>query len=153
MLATATIRGDYGNGEARRAALGANYGPVMRIVNQRLNGSAAYAPAASTRSVNVTVRNGDTMSGIAKRTGLWPLSAWSVPSGNINLIYPGNIVTYRGTATSTSSGSIATGGRVHIVKSGETLSDIFGANGWQRVAQLNNLANPNLIYPGQQLRY
>ena len=152
VLATATIRGDYGNGEARRAALGANYGPVMRIVNQRLNGSAAYAPAASTRSVNVTVRNGDTMSGIAKRTGLWPLSAWSVPSGNINLIYPGNIVTYRGTATSTSSGSIATGGRVHIVKSGETLSDIFGANGWQRVAQLNNLANPNLIYPGQQLR-
>lgn len=153
VLATVTIRGDYGNGEARRAALGANYGPVMRIVNQRLNGSAAYTPAASTRSVNVTVRNGDTMSGIAKRTGLWPLSAWSVPSGNINLIYPGNIVTYRGTATSTSSGSIATGGRVHIVKSGETLSGIFGANGWRRVAQLNNLANPNLIYPGQQLRY
>jgi len=76
-----------------------------------------------------------------------------VSFGNLNLIYPGNIVTYRGTATSTSSGSIATGGRVHIVKSGETLSGIFGANGWQRVAQLNNLANPNLIYPGQQLRY
>lgn len=129
-LATATIRGDYGNGETRRAALGANYGPVMRIVNQRLNGSAAYAPAASTRSVSVTVR-----------------------SGNINLIYPGNIVTYRGAATVASSGSVATGGRVHVVKSGETLSGIFGASGWQRVAQLNNLANPNLIYPGQRLRY
>ena len=134
-LATATIRGDYGNGETRRAALGANYGPVMRIVNQRLNGSAAYAPAASTRSVSVTVRSGDTMSGIAKRTGLWPLNAWSVPSGNINLIYPGSIVTYRGVIT-TISGFTATGGRVHVVKSGETLSGIFGANGWQRVAQL-----------------
>lgn len=151
-LATATIRGDYGNGEARRAALGATYGTVMRIVNQRLNGFAVYAPAASSRSVSVTVRRGDTMSGIAKRTGLWPLSAWSVPSGNINLIYPGNIVTYRGTATA-SSGSATTGSRVHVVKSGETLSGIFGANGWQRVARLNNLANPNLIYPGQRLRY
>lgn len=151
-LATATIRGDYGNGEARRAALSANYGPVMRIVNQRLNGSTAYTPAASTRSVSVTVRRSDTMSGIAKRTGLWPLSAWSVPSGNINLIYPGNIVTYRGTATAV-SGSTATVSRVHVVRSGETLSGIFGANGWQRVSQLNNLANPNLIYPGQRLRY
>ncbi|MDH7873108.1 LysM peptidoglycan-binding domain-containing protein [Bifidobacterium catenulatum] len=152
-LATATIRGDYGNGEARKAALGANYGPVMRIVNQRLDRSAAYATAASTRSVSVTVRSGDTMSGIAKRTGLWPVTAWSVPSGNINLIYPGNVVTYQGAATAASSGSAATGGRVHVVKSGETLSGIFGANGCQRVAQLNNLANPNLIYPGQRLRY
>lgn len=42
---------------------------------------------------------------------------------------------------------------MHIVKRSETLSGIFGANGWQRVAQLNNLANPNLIYPGQRLRY
>lgn len=37
--------------------------------------SAAYAPAVSARSVSMTVRNGDTMSGIARRTGLWPLSA------------------------------------------------------------------------------
>ena len=70
----------------------------------------------------------------------------------INLIYPGNIVTYRGTPTAV-SGSAATGGRLHIVKRSETLIGIFGANGWQRVAQLNNLANPNLIYPGQRLRY
>ena len=80
------------------------------------------------------------------------MTAWSVPSGNINLIYPGNIVTYRGTATAT-NGSTATGNRVHVVKSSETLSGIFGANGWRRVAQLNNLANPNLIYPGQWLHY
>ena len=42
---------------------------------------------------------------------------------------------------------------MHIVKRSETLIGIFEANGWQRVAQLNNLANPNLIYPGQRLRY
>ncbi|RGL09113.1 hypothetical protein DXC83_03390 [Bifidobacterium pseudocatenulatum] len=119
------IRGDYGDGETRKGRLGTNYELVMRIVTQRFNESAAYAPVASGRSVSVTVRNGDTMSGITKRT----VSVWSAPSGNINLIYPGSIVTYRGTPTAV-SGSAATGGRVHIVKRGETLSGIFGADGW-----------------------
>nr|WP_231287976.1 LysM domain-containing protein [Scardovia inopinata] len=65
-----------------------------------------------------------------------------MPSGDINRIWPGQTVTYRGGGT-----------RIHVVRSGETLSGIFGASGWQRVAQLNGLRNPNLIYPGQQLRY
>lgn len=43
-LATATIRGDYGNGQQRRDALGANYDKVMAIVNQRLAGTATVAP-------------------------------------------------------------------------------------------------------------
>ena len=146
-LADKAIRGDFGNSEARKAALGDKYAKVQSIVNQRLGGAtttAAPAPVASTTSVRVC--SGDTISGIAVRTGLWPVTAWRVPSGNINLIYPGNIVTYRSTASSASSGSVATGGRVHVVNSGETLSGIFGANGWQRVAQLNNLANPNLTF-------
>lgn len=42
---------------------------------------------------------------------------------------------------------------MHVVKRGETLSGIFGADGWRRVVQLNNLANPNLIHPGQRIRY
>lgn len=155
-LATATIRGDYGNGQTRKAALSANYERVIQIVNRRLGVTSASAsipaPASVAKDVSVTVRSGDTMSGIATRTGLWPLSAWRVPSGNLNLIYPGNIVTYRGKAIAV-SGSTAMGSRVHVVKSGETLSGIFGANGWQHVAQLDNLANPNLIYPGQRLRY
>ena len=46
-----------------------------------------------------------------------------------------------------------TGTWIHVVKRDETLSGIFDVSGWQRVAQLNNLRNPNLIYPGQQLRY
>ncbi|MGG7135325.1 hypothetical protein ACJ4Z0_00705 [Bifidobacterium catenulatum] len=69
-MATAMIRGDYGDGETRKERLGANYELVMRIVTQRFKESAAYAPVASDRSVSVTVRNGDTMSGITKRTGL-----------------------------------------------------------------------------------
>ena len=37
-LATAVIRGDYGNGEARKRALGANYAAVQAVVNRRLRG-------------------------------------------------------------------------------------------------------------------
>lgn len=107
----------------------------------------APAPARPAQGRTVTVRSGDTVSGIAARTGLWPVTAWRVPSGNINRIWPGQTITYTGQTTTTSST------RIHVVKTGQTLSGIFGATGWQRVARLNNLANPNLIYPGQRLRY
>lgn len=42
---------------------------------------------------------------------------------------------------------------VHIVKSGETLSEIASRYGtsYQALAELNNLSNPNLIFVGQQL--
>lgn len=60
---------------------------------------------SGTGSLQVTVQSGDTMSGIAARYGAWPLSSWSVPSGNLNLIYPGQVVTYNG------GGSVATGSK------------------------------------------
>lgn len=44
-------------------------------------------------------------------------------------------------------------GQTYTVQSGDTLSGIaakFGTS-WQRLADLNGLANPNLIYPGQVL--
>lgn len=42
----------------------------------------------------------------------------------------------------------------YTVRSGDTLALVAGAHGatWQQLAQLNHLPNPNLIYPGQQLR-
>ena len=75
---------------------------------------------AATGSRSVVVRSGDTMSAIAARTGLQPVSAWRVPSGDINRIYPGQIVTYGGTSASTASSGV--GG--HVVRSGES----FGAS-------------------------
>ena len=93
-LATRTIRGDFGNDPARRQALGGNYAAVMQIVNSRLGGGSGGTAATGSRSV--VVRSGDTMSAIAARTGLQPVSAWRVPSGDINRIYPGQIVTYGG---------------------------------------------------------
>ena len=154
-LATATIRGDYGNGQQRRDALGANYDKVMAIVNQRL-GSATVATQQTTQAntTRVTVRSGDTMSGIASRTGLWPLSRWSVPSGNLNLIYPGQVVTYNG------GGSVATGSnappatRTVTVRSGDTLSGIAArlGIGYTQLTGYRS-GNPNVIYPGEVLHY
>lgn len=45
--------------------------------------------------------------------------------------------------------------RLYWVKSGDTLWGIAQRLGtsWQRLAELNQLATPNLIYPGQVLRY
>ena len=42
----------------------------------------------------------------------------------------------------------------HTVKSGETLSGIASKYGttYQRLAQMNGIANPNKIYTGQRLR-
>lgn len=45
--------------------------------------------------------------------------------------------------------------QTYRVKVGETLSSIGLKLGisWQELARINNLSNPNLIYPGQELRY
>ncbi|GIQ69944.1 LysM peptidoglycan-binding domain-containing protein [Xylanibacillus composti] len=44
--------------------------------------------------------------------------------------------------------------KVHTVKPGDTLSHIGVAHGlsWQELAAFNNLANPHLIFPNQQIR-
>ncbi len=43
--------------------------------------------------------------------------------------------------------------KIHIVKSGETLSGIASKYGttYQKIAKDNNISNPNVIYPGQKL--
>lgn len=143
-LASAVIRGEYGNNPQRRQLLGSNYDRVMAIVNRRLGASAPTATPSTTRSY--VVQSGDTVSAIAQRTGCLPASAWSVPSGNINLIYVGQTITYHGstgTAFATASG--------HIVRSGESLWSIYGS-GWASAAARNGLRYPYTIYPGQALR-
>ena len=109
------------------------------------SGSTAAATTTATRSY--VVRSGDTVSAIAARLGLYPVSAWTVPSGNPGLIYPGQTITYHGTAASTTA-SASTG---HTVKAGESLYSIYGS-GWQAAAQRNSLCAPYTIYPGQRLR-
>nr|DAO55175.1 MAG TPA: hypothetical protein [Bacteriophage sp.] len=116
------------------------------------NESAAPSTSAPSSSEDVSrcvvVSSGDTLSGIAARTGLNPWTAWTgYASGNPGVIYPGETVCYRGAA-----GAQTSAARTHTVAAGESLWSIFGAD-WSRVASLNGLANPSLIYPGQILKY
>lgn len=100
------------------------------------------------QSACVVVTSGDTLSGIAERTGLLPWQSWhGYASGNPAVIYPGETVCYGGGMAAQPDTA-----RTHTVASGESLWSIFGGD-WARVASLNGLSNPSLIYPGQILRY
>lgn len=119
----------------------------------RGDGANVSAPETNTggnvaQSACVVVVSGDTLSGIAKRTGLLPWQSWhGYGSGNPAVIYPGETVCYGGGVVAQPDTA-----RTHTVASGESLWSIFGGD-WARVASLNGLSNPNLIYPGQILRY
>lgn len=106
------------------------------------------AGGSASQSVCVVVASGDTLSGIAERTGLLPWQSWhGYGSGNPALIYPGETVCY--------GGGVAVRPdvvRTYTVVSGDSLWSVFGGD-WARVAALNGLSNPSLIYPGQILRY
>lgn len=123
--------------------------------NAYAHGDGANASAPETniggnvaQSVCVVVVSGDTLTGIAERTGLLPWQSWhGYASGNPAVIYPGETVCYGGAVAARPDVS-----RTHTVVSGESLWTIFGGD-WARVASLNGLSNPNLIYPGQILRY
>lgn len=117
------------------------------------DGANVSAPETNTggnvvQSACVVVASGDTLSGIAARTGLLPWQSWyGYGSGNPAVIYPGETVCYGGGVVAQPDTA-----RTHTVVSGESLWSIFGGD-WTRVASLNGLSNPNLIYPGQILRY
>lgn len=106
------------------------------------------AGGSASQSVCVVVASGDTLSGIAERTGLLPWQSWhGYVSGNPALIYPGETVCYGGGVAAQSDVV-----RTYTVVSGDSLWSVFGGD-WARVAALNGLSNPSLIYPGQILRY
>lgn len=95
-LADAVLRGDFGNGDQRRAALGARYDEVQAEVNRRLSGAATPAPAPAPTPGRVhTVVPGDTLWGISELyygTGTeWPriYEANAGQIANPNLIFAG----------------------------------------------------------------
>lgn len=103
---------------------------------------------STSQSDCVVVVSGDTLSGIAERNGLLPWQSWhGYVSGNPAMIYPGETVCYSGGVVAQPDTA-----RTHTVAPGESLWSIFGGD-WARVASFNGLSNPNLIYPGQILRY
>lgn len=139
-LANAVIRGEFGDGDTRKQKLGGRYAAVQALVNQKL-----AKPESSGRTY--TVQPGDTLSSIAAKLGVAQSQISGFHSGNPNLIYPGEVL-------SVSGGSPQSSAEYYTVRSGDNLSAIAARYGtsWQHIRDLNGLANPNLIYPGQRLR-
>ena len=91
------------------------------------------------------VQRGDTLGGIAQRHGV-PLAALKDANPEIasqRFIFPGDRLVV----------PVGGGRAVHVVNRGETLGSIAARSGtsWQTIARANNLANPDLIHPGQRL--
>lgn len=109
---------------------------------------------ASSKQYQTTyvVQSGDTLSGIAARFGT-TVQYLARINGivNPNLIYVGQILKISSSGVSAQRGdSTAT----YVVKSGDTLSGIalrFGTT-VSNLVVLNDISNPNLIYPGQVLK-
>lgn len=144
-LATAVIRGDYGNDPQRRQLLGNRYAEVMAIVNQRLRGIGGTSTSASW----YTVQRGDYLTLIGARTGVNWMSI-----ANLNglrapyVIYPGQRLRITGTTSSTSAGT----GRYVVIGAGDCLWNHFEANS-AKIAAANGISNPNLVRAGTRIYY
>ena len=115
---------------------------------------APTAPPSPSEGTLYTVVSGDTLYGISRRTGV-TLQAIVTANGivNPNLIRVGQQLTIPGGAAPPAPAPAPSGGTVHTVQAGETLTRIglrYGVSVWAIVGA-NNIVNPNLIFPGQQL--
>lgn len=102
------------------------------------------APAANR---TYTVQAGDNLSGIASKYGTTYQHLATINGiSNPNMIYPGQVIKID------SAASAAT--QTYKVKSGDSLSGIAAKYGTshQRLAQINGISNPNIIYPGQVIK-
>lgn len=99
-----------------------------------------------------TVKSGDTLSEIARDYGTTVNSIVLLNPNisNPNLIYPGQQLTIRTNSSNNNSSSTSI---VYTVVRGDTLSEI--ARDYNTTVSnlviLNNISNPNLIYPGQRI--
>ena len=100
-------------------------------------------------TITYTVKPGDTLSKIARKYGTTVSNIISLnPSiKNPNLIYPGEIFTIKQSDNENVTSTIYT------VVRGDTLSEIALKYDTtvSNLVKLNNISNPNLIYPGQKI--
>lgn len=109
----------------------------------------------NTETNSYIVQPGDTLSEIASRYGTTVQELVAINHlANPNLIFPGE--TLRVTTNSTVHGSETrgTGSITYTVQRGNTLSQIANAYGVtvSHIVEMNDIQNPNLIYPGEKLR-
>lgn len=125
---------------------------VGEILKLPVSNSVKSGVSSKQYQTTYVVQSGDTLSGIATRFGT-TVQYLARINGivNPNLIYVGQVLKISSSGVSVQRGdSTAT----YVVKSGDTLSGIairFGTTVANLVA-LNDISNPNLIYPGQVLK-
>lgn len=109
----------------------------------------------NTESQYYTVENGDTLGEIAQKFGTTVQEIASINNiENVNLIYPGQNLRILTNSTVEGEETRGTGSIIYTVQRGNTLSQIAMAYGVsiEHIVEMNNIQNPNLIYPGQKLR-
>ena len=116
------MKDEFGGGDARKAALGSRYNEVQDVIN--------HIDKASVQELVDEVWAGKYGDDEVRRTVLG--SRWQEVQDVIN----------------------AGNKKYCTIKSGDTLSGIAAKYGtsYQKVAQLNGISNPNVIYVGQKLR-
>ena len=122
-------------------------GQVLRITT---NSNVPGSETNSTNKTYYTIKRGDTLWGISRRYGVTVqnIVSWNNIQ-NPNLIYPGQRLILYGNYSSSNSGNV-----YYTVQRGDTLWRIARRYRTcpRRIARLNGITNPNLIYPGQVLK-
>lgn len=124
--------------------------PNLIYPGQVLTISGAYSSNTNTESVtSYTVKTGDCLSVIGKRLGV----SWLDIANRNGIHSPYTIFTGQ-VLTVTSGSQLTNRSQYYTVRTGDTLSGIasqYNTN-YQTLANLNGIANPNLIYKGQTIR-
>lgn len=125
-------------------------GAVLKITG---NGKPASS-SGSSASTTHTVKEGQNLTVIAKKYGT-TVDALVKANGisNPNLIYVGQVLRIPGSSGASAPKPAAS--KVYTVKSGDNLSTIAKRLGTSvdSLVKKNGIKNPNLIYPGQKLKY
>lgn len=131
-LADEVIAGKYGDGDARKRALGSRYAAVQAIVNQRLADPLAGKTDAQLADEVIAGKYGD---GENRKRALG--NRYNAVQAIVNQKLGGGHQS-----------------RTYTVRAGDTLSGIAARYGttWQHLQQINGIKNANLIFAGQVLR-
>lgn len=174
-LAIAALQGKYGNGDARKQALGSRYDEVQNLINhvstasketlaQEVkagnygNGDTRKAILGSRYDeVQAVVNGSDSKKSVSEIAQEVIAGKWGNGNDRTNALRnagydPDAVQAEVNKRLGASSGSSS---RVYVVKSGDTLSGIgakLGVN-WTSIASKNGIKSPYTIYPGQKLQY
>lgn len=128
-------------------------GGIMSWINKSdveivSTGAPIAQPQQNNNTGYYTVKYGDSWWAIAQKYGMSMYTLASINGKSISsVIYPGQVLKV--------SGNVSNGYRYYNVKYGDNLSTIASCLGTSvsHLVAVNGLSNPNLIYPGQTLKY